>query len=35
LRVADLERRLGRPVARRAPGRKPRVQTATGRLPLA
>jgi len=33
--VADLERRLGRPVARRAPGRKPRVQTATGRLPLA
>jgi|GEM_PF-3894175 len=32
--VAHLERRLGRPVARRAPGRKPGVQTATGRLPL-
>ena len=33
--VADLERRLGRPVARRAPGRKPGVQAAKGRLPLA
>jgi hypothetical protein len=24
--VADLERRLGRPIARRAPGRKPRTK---------
>jgi putative transposase len=29
--VADLERRLGRPIARRAPGRKPSLQTETQR----